>query len=512
MSSLPLLQVCNLPCLSHTIWTDALGFVVAITLIPGGRSVLGRAAYLAPITTVFGHPGRRFGVMAESLILTVGGMVAGLAWSLFGIYLSSLILHSNPSAAYAIRGLFLAIALLLHGFLRSHTPRLFLFVLLLIIVSVVLLTSPAMQVTGLLATQIAYPILVATGVILLVNVSIFPEFSSAFMGQTTIETLSEIAATLRDAGGYFIREGEDDSPSSIKDKEALPDETDHEHPRETGHTPGPSAQCHEGHSTTKEEDAVDVKKGPPNPGAIVGLSTRILGMFKSKLPAGGKAPNPAKMIALKDLTAAKSKIRSKLDSCKASQRECNFELAYSVLSPLDLKPISTQAMNKIAANTIAVISACESKYALLGEDTGIDTNAQDHREQDDLENDESHEQADIDVSDTDHNISGASTPRAEQDSSDKPHITKKKGKHHGRKHEWNEKNRSELDLVKPKREIEFGDSQLLRFLMKRIAKPYGDLQTVLDRSIDILNIFVAYSYVRFRLYSTRSRNDQLIGD
>ena len=157
-------------------------------------------------------------MLAEALILTLTGTVVGLAWSLLGIYLGSLVVPSNLSAAFAIRGFFLAIALLCHGFLRSHTPRLFLGVLLLIIVAVVQLTSPALQVSGVLATQILYPVLLAVGVILLVNVCIFPEFSSAFMASITIETLTKISHALRGSGVYFIGEGQDHSTLSSTER------------------------------------------------------------------------------------------------------------------------------------------------------------------------------------------------------------------------------------------------------------------------------------------------------
>ena len=53
-------------------------------------------------------------------------------------------------------------------------------------------------------TQLLYPILTAVGVLLLINTLIFPEFSSGFLGDTTIETLGETVGALRDAGKYFI--------------------------------------------------------------------------------------------------------------------------------------------------------------------------------------------------------------------------------------------------------------------------------------------------------------------
>ena len=89
--------------------------LVSICLIPGSRTAIGKAAYLGAITTVFGHPGRRFGQMAEALILVLSGTLLGVAWSLLGIYLGSLIIKEYPPAAYAIRAIFLAVVVLFHG-------------------------------------------------------------------------------------------------------------------------------------------------------------------------------------------------------------------------------------------------------------------------------------------------------------------------------------------------------------------------------------------------------------
>ena len=184
--------------------TIATTIAVILALIPSVERVLGKAAYLAPIVTVFGHPGRRFGAMAEALVLALAGTLVGLAWSTLALYLSSLVYENNAPAAYTIKGLFLAAALLFHGLLRSHTPRLFIFVLLLVIVSVVSLTGTAVEVTTSFVTQLLYPICIAMAVLLIVNITIFPEFSSSFLGITTIETLGETIGVLRDAGEYFV--------------------------------------------------------------------------------------------------------------------------------------------------------------------------------------------------------------------------------------------------------------------------------------------------------------------
>src|ERR1700686_2652319 len=55
---------------------------IIIALLPAVVRVYGKAAYLAPITTVFGHPGRRFGTMAEALVLAIAGTLIGTGWSI----------------------------------------------------------------------------------------------------------------------------------------------------------------------------------------------------------------------------------------------------------------------------------------------------------------------------------------------------------------------------------------------------------------------------------------------
>ena len=79
---------------------------VAISLIHEPETPFGRAAYLAAMLTIFIHPGRRFGQLVEALILGLTGGLLGAAWALLGIHLGSLVLDENPSATFAIRGVF----------------------------------------------------------------------------------------------------------------------------------------------------------------------------------------------------------------------------------------------------------------------------------------------------------------------------------------------------------------------------------------------------------------------
>ena len=441
---------------------------VSIALIPGAKDAIGRAAYLGAITTVFGHPGRRFGQMAEALILVVAGSALGTAWSTFGIYLGSLVIEDNPPAAYAIRGLFLAVVALIHGFLRSRTPRLFIFVLLMIIVSVVSLTSTAKVVTSVSVTQILYPILIGVGCIVLINISIFPEFSSRFLGQMTLDTLADTAKALENAGNYFI-EAEAAKSKRLTSSDELP-----------------------------EEQGEDIGTGKAEYAETNSISSPHFSIYRSFIKfvhenvcstqasieqnnEDGYDRKPSQS-SIKDLTDSKVQIRKKLGDCKVAQQECNFELAVSVLAPRDLKPLSVTTMKRLVAHTIAVISACESKFALLGSDEDSERTS------------EFQEKQNV----TQCKSNGKNYPSSLPGSTSGQFDTSEPvdGDPEQRKlSTLLDQDKAELDRIRPKREIEFGDARLLRYLLKRVAIPYKDLHRVAARTIEVVMACIAYAYV-----------------
>ncbi|MCJ1388853.1 hypothetical protein MMC18_001703 [Xylographa bjoerkii] len=369
---------------------------ISLSLIHEPNSPFGKAAYLSAMMTVFAYPGRRVGQLTEALSLALAGAVVGSAWSFLGIYLSSLLMPTNPSAAYAVRSIFLAIAFLVHGFLRSQTPRLWVFVLLLIIVCLINFATTSTQVTSAFVTQLLYPILMASGVIFLVNIILFPEFSSSFLGKTTMETLNEAASALTSAGRYFVHD------------EAILPQDDAVH---TGDAL-PVAR------NTVKEDAAAIEK--------------TFGY-----------------VSLGDITSAKSRLRSKLVTCQAAQNESQFELAISVLPPRDLVPISKELMKTLVTNVVTVISACESRYALLG-----------------------------DVS-----LEGVDIAEAS--------VSQKSARS---LHDLDGKDELDLELIKPKREIEYGDPKLLRYLLERVRSPYQKLESAMLRTVEVVNMCIAVAY------------------
>jgi hypothetical protein len=450
--------------------TLATTIALILALIPAIVRVYGKAAYLAPITTVFGHPGRRFGQMAEALVLAISGTLVGTGWSSFGVYLSSLVYHHNPPAAYTIKGLFLVVALMVHGFLRSHTPRLFIFVLLLVIVDVVGLTSTATAVTKMGVTQLLYPILTASAVLLLVNTLVFPEFSSGSLGVTTIETLGETVGALRDAGKYFINIAEGSDKAGAEEEHAQIGENLARAPTTLAEKP-------------KEKPTEDEHP----------LLERIRKMFQRRKSAADEAkaieapkPEPVK---LKSLTDQKAKLRTKLASCKAAQQECNFELAWAVLPPRDLKPISDTHMKKLVANTIALIGACESKYALMGDES----DKKDGESKDEHELRSLAEAVNV-LSGEDSSRPGTGVDSSHDESADEKKDKEKRKKKRNKSKTRLEREIEDLELVKPKKEIASGDVELLRYLVSRISKPLADLQEKIDRSVDVVTSCLAYCY------------------
>jgi len=417
-------------------------------------------------------------MMAEALVLVLLGTLLGTAWSTFGIYLSSLVYDTNSPAAYTIKGIFLTIAILFHGYLRSHTPRLFLFVLLLVIVSVVNLTSPETAVSIGLVTTILYPILTAVGILLVVNVTVFPEFSSDFLGITTIQTLSQTVDALRDAGIYFVSTLEPDKEEVKK---------------------SPENDDSSGEPETAEEAAQK-----PNVMRALSVSQRALESMKrltSKL-TGAKANVSTKearkkasappVVKLKSLTDQKSKLRTKLGSCKAAQQECMFEFAFAALPPRDLKPISHTAMKKLVANTIALISACESKYALLGDRE--DSKSVEADEVPENTETPSHSRATSRQSSMNLDSDTGGTSDDDQES-EKEEIKKRKNKRRKRKIKLRlKREKEELEMVKPHKEIESADEQLLKYLLNRIKDPLQALQQNIDRSVEVITSCLAYCY------------------
>lgn len=373
-----------------------------IGLIPAVIAVYGKSTYLGAMASVFGHPGQRFGQMAETLMLITLGTFTGIAWAVLGLYLSSLVYYTNIQAAWAIRAVFFTLGLIFHGILRSSAPRLFMFVFFFLLINITILTSATISVSATMVTSIAYPVLTAIGVIILVNITIFPEFSSDFLGTSTIETLYATVNCFQESGDWFM------SDSKLSD----------------------------------DGDAEKEKK------AQISLRTRLA-----------------------VLTEKKTKLRAQLGGCKKAQAESNFELVFTVLPPRSLKPISMTLMSRLVQITICLINACESKYALAGHKYG----------EEDLEPIEE-KPSDNEVSESESESDSDSESESDDDG-DQAKQRRRKSKY-----------AKNLELVKPIREIESGDIELLEHILSEIRGPTKALQDNILAALHVISSSLAYSY------------------
>lgn len=216
--------------------------------------------------------------------------------------------------------------------------------------------------------QFLYPILTAVAIVLLVNVIVFPEFGSTYLGTTTIETLQKTVEVQKSASALFVAYASSSKPSS-------------------------------GASSTVESKSNDT--------------------------------------LLKELTASKAELRKKVAGCKAALVECSFELAFSVLAPWELKPIASKGIKKLVSNTVSLVGACESEYALLG------------RPREEKEREVGAKEKEVEL--------GESSRR----------DGVKAGKSGKKKSLEALTEDVDIDMLRPRREIEGGDEQLLLYLLRR---------------------------------------------
>ena len=402
----------------HTIATT---IAVIIVVIPAVSVRYGPASYLAAMTAVFCHCAQRFGQMAQSLVFTMIGTVLGLGWAAFAMYLSSLVFESNQAAAYTIRAVALVIVAIVHGYVRSKSPRLFVLVWLFLLTSFTVLVGTAHRVTVSTATNIVYPILTAMGVLLIVNVTVFPEFSGKFLADTTIQTVSQTQTTLKTATEWFME------------------------PREAGE------QLTETESQAKKESSTS--SGTPTTGA-------------------------SKESRLATLTAAKGKLRAKLSSCKAALRECVYEIEYAVVPSRSLKPISSTAMAGLVRNVNTLISACESKFVLMG--AGHTDDKMDSDSDETPTSDSENGMLSPDYRDLVREANGEGSRRPSR-RSELPMSTRTSLE-------------ERLEQVKPQREIASGNPYILETLLARVREPVSDLLIQVDTAILLVVSCLAYCY------------------
>ncbi|KAL7938148.1 hypothetical protein V8C35DRAFT_142676 [Trichoderma chlorosporum] len=447
---------CGTKALWQRILKDFIACVIA-TIIAILPQIKGWSTFLIPMVVAFAHPAQRMGVVVENIIMIIFGSGLGLSWCILGLYLASLVYDTNKPAAFTIRALFYLACTLLHGYLRSSTPRLFLFVLFVILPAITVLTAPTVA-TSTLYTTIYVPILIGVGVMLFTNVVIFPEFSSSYLGTSTINALSEMVETLERATHWFVTPGGDRIESQTqRSLVSLP--------------------------------AVDdngIKQQQQWPEKIKRLAIRCWRKFSAPFPnpltsatsATTASRPPLHATTLASLMERKPLIRSKLASCKTAQNEVNFEISISPLAPSDMKPISVDHMSNLSQSIITLIGACENKFIVLDDD-GLNES--------DLAADDDPVQSPGYLS----TIDGSATP-----SSSVPEANLKLNS--GTRSRSRVRNSttplSRVDDIKLNRQIELSSAKLLESIVIRLRDPVQEFQASTNEAVALLISCLAYCY------------------
>ncbi len=395
----------------------------------------GRENFLIPMVVVFGHPGQRMGLMIESLLMILLGAFLGVVWSLLGLYLASLVFAENRSAAYAVRGVFLLVAALLHGFIRSHSPRLFNFVLFMLVAVIITVQAPTNE-TVELFTNIYVPVCIGAAVSLLANLALFPELSSSYLGDSAITAIAEAMDALSRSTYWFV-------------------------------TPG--GDCEEVRQQRARLYSSTSRKSRASASSLPFLrrltATRRWRAFASEFPNPFKSPSiagqpkvPIELTSLASLTESKTNIRSKLRACRTAQDEVNFEISLSKLPPDVMRPITTNSMTNLVQGIITVIGACENKFVLLGASVTKPTPVR---------------------SQTANAVSSTSQSFSNTTQSGK--VRKRKAKRSQR-----------AEDVKPIKEIEAGSAELVEHILLCIRDPVMDLHQSVKEAANVLIKCLAY--------------------
>ncbi|KAM0261666.1 hypothetical protein ACHAQJ_002117 [Trichoderma viride] len=323
---------------------DFIACVIAtiIAILPQIKSW---STFLIPMVVAFAHPGQRMGVVIENIIMVILGSGLGLSWNMLGLYLASLVYDTNKPAAFTIRALFYLACTLLHGYVRSTSPRLFLFVLFVMLPAITMLTVPT-EATATLYESIYVPILIGVGVMLFANVIIFPEFSGSYLGTSTISALSEMVDTLERATYWFVTPGGDHVESRNRDSVLG--------------------------TSVADDRGIEQQQMNRHEQPIVRYWRKFISAFPNPFPSAASAATASKAplhaTTLASLTERKPIIRSKLTACKTAQTEVNFEISISPLAPGDMKPISVDLMSSLSQSIITLIGACENKFIVLDDE------------------------------------------------------------------------------------------------------------------------------------------------
>ena len=166
---------------------------------------LGTSSYLCIMLSAAWHPGRRMGAMVQAFVLSQIGLGLGLPYTIFSHFTATKVYENTGSLqrALGLLVIFEVIMLTMVSYLRVVAPRLFQmgFIFFLVVHFSYVENFPIGL--GFLAYQFSVPLLASMAVCLLVNVFVFPEFGSTYIGNTITSAIHEAHLSLNKATIFF---------------------------------------------------------------------------------------------------------------------------------------------------------------------------------------------------------------------------------------------------------------------------------------------------------------------
>lgn len=179
---------------------------------------LGTSSYLCSLISVSMHPGRRLGAMMQSLVLGLGGVLLGIPYTLFGHYLARKIFHDTHDIQKSF-GLFIvldAFVLIFVGYIRSAAPRVYPFAFVVFLISHFSFLMPISTTLEQIAHNFSVPIIIGIGLSFIINITIFPEFGSTYIGSTALDVIHELQVMFSNTSYLFVSLHDAD-PASAKE-------------------------------------------------------------------------------------------------------------------------------------------------------------------------------------------------------------------------------------------------------------------------------------------------------
>lgn len=166
---------------------------------------LGAASSVSVVLTASLHPGRRLGAQIYALSLSAVGVALALAYTEFTHFTASKLYDNTGSLqrALGLLAFYEVVMLAMVAYLRAVAPRLFVsgFIFFLIVHFSYFSQFPVEL--GTVAYTYGIPPLVTFAVTLAINVLVFPEFGSTYIGSTVTSALQEIQVCLYETTVFF---------------------------------------------------------------------------------------------------------------------------------------------------------------------------------------------------------------------------------------------------------------------------------------------------------------------